>query len=273
MDIIVDSGSTQSTWLLTGKEGTRELHTQGINALLHTEEQILSALAGLPPCEEVRKIRFYGAGCGPAFPEAGGRLRRILCRHFGTADIDLESDLTAAARALFGDGEGIACILGTGSNSGHCRNGSIVTNVPPLGYILGDEGSGSALGRRLLNGLFKGHIPLKEEFLDTCGLTCEQTLRRVYREPFANRFLASLVPFIADRIDRPEMRETVLACFSEFADRNLSRYPSGLPAAFVGGVAVRFEPLLREAMQKAGRDVAAIVKSPAEGLLKYHYGA
>lgn len=272
MRIIVDSGSTQSTWLLTENGATRQVRTRGINALLHTPEQIRETLAEVPPCGRAERIRFYGAGCGDAFPEASEKLRRVLAQRFGGAEIALHSDLLGAARALFGRGEGIACILGTGSNSCHCRGGEIVDHVPPLGYVLGDEGSGAALGRSLLNGIYKGHIPLQREYAEAFGLNREQTLRRVYREPFANRFLASLAPFVAAHAGMPEVRAMILRCFGEFAARNLHRYPAALPVAFAGGVAAGFEPLLREAMAAAGRPVAAVAASPAEGLIRYHDG-
>lgn len=274
MDIIVDSGSTRSTWLLVGADGVRRLQLPGINAVQHTSGQIGAVLDAVPACGAVGRIDFYGAGCGPSFPEASARLGGLLAARFGVdpARVVAQSDLTAAARALFGRGEGVACILGTGSNTGHTCDGRIVATVPPLGYILGDEGSGAALGRRLLNGVFKGYIPLREELMAACGMTYEEIIRRVYNEPFANRFLASFAPFVAGHLDRPEVRSLVLECFDEFARRNLSRYPQELPVAFVGGVAAHFEPLLRRAMQRSGRVVAKIVESPCEGLLKYHYG-
>ena len=153
-----------------------------------------------------------------------------------------------------------------------CRDGEILKNVPPLGYVLGDEGSGAVLGRNLVNGIFKGHIPLKEEFLAAHGLNYEEIIRRVYREPYANRFLASFAPFIRAHIDSPEIRELVLRSFRDFASRNLSRYPAELPVSLLGGVAAHFEALLREALEAEGRRVETIVESPAEGLLKYHYG-
>lgn len=274
MRILVDSGSTKCTWLLTGGSGTLQVRTPGINAVLHTAEQIRTLLATLPPCTEVvREIHFYGAGCGGAFPEASEKLRSELWRHFGCARIAVESDLLGAARALFGRGEGIACILGTGSNSGWCREGEIVQNVPPLGYILGDEGSGAVLGRNLLNGIFKGHIPLRDELATATGMSYEAIIRRVYREPGANRFLASLAPFIRERLDLKAVRAMVVGSFREFARRNLSRYPAGLPVACTGGVAAHFAHPLREALAEEGYAVAHIVESPAEGLLKYHYGA
>ena len=138
--------------------------------------------------------------------------------------------------------------------------------------MLGDEGSGAVLGRNLVNGIFKGHIPLKEVFLAAHGLNYEEIIRRVYREPYANRFLASFAPFIRAHIDRPEIRELVLRSFRDFASRNLSRYPAELPVSLLGGVAAHFEALLREALEAEGRRVETIVESPAEGLLKYHYG-
>lgn len=138
--------------------------------------------------------------------------------------------------------------------------------------MLGDEGSGAVLGRNLVNGIFKGHIPLKEEFLAAHGLNYEEIIRRVYREPYANRFLASFAPFIRAHIDRPEIRELVLRSFRDFASRNLNRYPAELPVSLLGGVAAHFEALLREALEAEGRRVETIVESPAEGLLKYHYG-
>ena len=159
-----------------------------------------------------------------------------------------------------------------GSNSCHCRGGEIVANVPPLGYVLGDEGSGAVLGRNLVNGIFKGMIPLREEFLTAFGLTYAGLIRRVYREPAANRFLASFTPFIRAHQDCVPVREMVVRSFGEFAARNLSGYPAGLPVAFVGGVAAHFEEPLREAMAAAGREVVRIVCSPAEELWKYHGG-
>ncbi len=270
--LIADSGSTKCTWSTDDGVRTTTVRTRGINAVQHSAEQIREALAELPPLGAVTTVRFYGAGCGGTFPEASEKLRRELEAHFGTTDITVESDLLGAARALFGRGEGIACILGTGSNSCWCRDGEILKNVPPLGYVLGDEGGGVHLGRNLLNGIFKGYIPLKEEFLAATGLSYEEIIRCVYREPYANRFLASFAPFILAHTACPEVREMVYRSFLEFAERNLSRYPQGLAISFVGGIAARFGELLREALAADGYRIGTIAESPAEGLLKYHHG-
>ena len=135
MKIIADSGSTKCAWLLTDGVHTSEYRTRGINAVQHSPEQIREALAELPPCGPVEAVYFYGAGCGGTFPEATEKMVRELRAHFGTGRIEAETDLLGAARALFGRGEGVACILGTGSNSCWCRGGEIVENVPPLGYV------------------------------------------------------------------------------------------------------------------------------------------
>ena len=234
MVLIADSGSTKCTWIASDGARTTNVRTRGINAVQHSAEQIREALAELPPCDGVTSVRFYGAGCGETFPEASEKLRRELEAHFGTTDITVESDLLGAVRALWGRGEGIACILGTGSNSCLCCNGEILKNVPPLGYVLGDEGSGAVLGRNLVNGIFKGHIPLKEEFLAAHGLNYEEIIRRVYREPYANRFLASFAPFIRAHIDRPEIRELVLRSFRDFRVPQPEPLSGGTPRIAAG---------------------------------------
>ena len=127
-------------------------------------------------------------------------------------------------------------------------------------------------GRNLENGIFKEHLPQRGDFLEACGMTYEELIRRVYNDPFATRFLASFAPFILDHIGCPEVRRMVLRSFGDFAERNLSRYPKGLPVSFVGGIAAHFGELLREALAGAGYEVKEIIESPAEGLLKYHHG-
>lgn len=133
MILLADSGSTQCTWIADDGVRMRTMRTRGINAVQHSDEQIRSSLAELPRLGSVTAVRFYGAGCGRTFPETSERLRQLLARHFGTQEVSVESDLTGAARALWGRGEGIACILGTGSNSCLCRGGEIVRHVPPAG--------------------------------------------------------------------------------------------------------------------------------------------
>ncbi len=270
MIIIADSGSTKCSWMAVEKGEVRRFRTRGINAVQQTEETIVATLRMLPAWGEAEKVWFYGAGCGSHFPKSQQTMIRLLSHHFHTPEVEAESDLTGAARALFGHGEGIACILGTGSNSCYCKGGQVIENVPPLGYILGDEGSGAVLGRNLINGVFKGRIPLHRELLAETGMNYEELIRHVYREEGANRFLGSLAPFILRHTDCEPIREMVVECFREFARLNLNRYPAQKRVACVGSIAANFDEFLREALLKEGFIIDKIVASPDEGLLSYH---
>ena len=216
-------------------------------------------------------IFFYGAGCTG---KARQRLINILTEMFiaWNAQIEAESDLLGAARALCGRREGIACILGTGANSCWYDGNEIKENTPPLGYILGDEGSGAVLGRHFLNALFKGRLSqsIKEKFLSESSLTYADIIERVYRQPLANRFLASTSVFIKKNIDIcPELRQLVIDNFCDFFQKNISNYPTSKPN-FIGSMAVVYEEELREAARLEGYEIDIICKSPMEGLIAFH---
>ena len=272
MVLIADSGSTKCTWIASDGARTTNVRTRGINAVQHSAEQIREALAELPPCDGVTSVRFYGAGCGETFPEASEKLRRELEAHFGTTDITVESDLLGAARALWGRGEGIACILGTGSNSCYYDGVRIVRNTPPLGWVLGDEGSGTYIGRQLVGTLLKGLCDesLRQLFFEEERLDYDEIIRRVYREGMANRFLASFTRFVARHIDRPELDELVCEAFRAFVRRNLAHYPADAEVSALGGVACHFERQLRHVLATEGMRAGRIVETPDEGLLNYH---
>lgn len=276
--LVADSGSTKCDWAVIGPETVERRRTAGINAVLHTPGQIDRALDEAFPADRPlhpRAVWFYGAGCGDSFAESTRVLRGRLVRRFGDCRIEIASDLLGAARALCCAREGIACILGTGSNSGLYDGNRIVDSVPPLGYVLGDEGSGAALGRRFLGDLLKGLLPrrLAEEFYAATGLDYAGVIARVYREPQANRFLASSVPFIRERIDRDDLKELVRGSFRAFVDRNLFRYPRHLEVSFVGGVAAAFENLLREVLAEKGYRAGRIISAPLDELVDYHHGS
>mgnify|MGYP000996989780 CR=1 FL=1 len=272
MVLIADSGSTKCTWIASDGARTTNVRTRGINAVQHSAEQIREALAELPPCDGVTSVRFYGAGCGETFPEASEKLRRELEAHFGTTDITVESDLLGAVRALWGRGEGIACILGTGSNSCYYDGVRIVRNTPPLGWVLGDEGSGTYIGRQLVGNLLKGLCDesLRQLFFEEERLDYDEIIRRVYREGMANRFLASFTRFVARHIDRPELDELVCEAFRAFVRRNLAHYPADAEVSALGGVACHFERQLRHVLATEGMRAGRIVETPDEGLLNYH---
>ncbi len=285
MILIADCGSTKIDWCLARRDGSESVSavsrvfTGGINAVMLTEEEIRQKIAEelLPQLDdnasEVEEIYFYGAGC--LADEVCDNVRRALAACIPSVKrIDVHTDLLAAARALCGHSEGIACIMGTGSNSCYYDGKEIAENVSPLGYILGDEGSGAVLGRRLVGDVLKRQLPadLCEKFLDQYQLDRLTIIRRVYREPQANRFLASLSPFLLQNIECPQVRELVLSSFSDFFRRNVMQYPGvdRLPVNFVGSVAWYYRPLLEEAARKCGCRIGEVLKSPMEGLMKFH---
>ena len=216
-------------------------------------------------------IHYYGSGVRPELEEV---MQRLLLSAFPSATfVEAHGDLLGAARAVVGSQEGIACILGTGANSCLYDGRQIIQNTPPLGYILGDEGSGAVLGKRFLNALYKGFVPasLVAGFQEDIGMGMSAVIARVYREPMANRFLASLSPFISRHIDVPEVRQLVVDNFCDFVRRNVVQYDRrDLPVGFVGSIAWHYEDQLREAASLEGFIVGRVLKSPIDGLVAYH---
>lgn len=277
MILIADSGSTKTDWVLIGNDGqvVGEVTTAGMNPFHQTNEELVSILKGMSLTnayeEEKISLFFYGSGCTP---EQIPRLRELLSQNLPNIWVcDVYSDLMGAAHALCGHQEGIACILGTGANSCLYDGKQIIQNTPALGYILGDEGSGAVLGRKFINALYKGRLPqgLREAFEQKTGLTMSAVIQRVYREPQANRFLASLSLFIGKHQDVPEVRQLVVGNFREFLRHNVKPYGRPeLPIGFVGSMAYHYESELREAAQLEGFVVGTVVKSPMSGLIRFH---
>lgn len=279
MFLIADSGSTKTDWCLC-KKGTalNNLQTQGINPYHQSEEAIEGVireelLPQIPQTIEISKLNiiFYGSGC--ANETACKRVQDAIHKVLGTNSITIHSDLLGAARALCGHEEGIACVLGTGSNSCLYNGKEIIANIPPLGYILGDEGSSAVLGRRLVGDCLKNQLPevLRNEFLTEYGLTQEIILEKVYRQPLANRFLASLTPFLSKHREVPEIHKLLVESFTDFFVRNVKQYRRPwLPIHFVGSIAHAFSAELKEAAESLGMELGTILQSPMEGLVKYY---
>ncbi len=274
MKLIADSGSTKTDWaIFDGGNIAGRLRTQGINPVMQSGEAIDGIIAGellaaIADPGAVDTIRFYGAGCREGTIP---KMRRALSRAFPLAtDIEVSNDLLAAARALFGKGEGIACILGTGSNSCLYDGRAIVGNVPPLGYILGDEGSGAVLGRLLVGALYKGGLDgsVRELFERETGLDVSGIIRNVYGEPMGNRFLASLSRFVGAHIDDAGLRELAKENFRAFFRRNVDAYGRrDLRVGAVGGMAHHYRGLFLEVARERGYGVAKVMESPMEGLI------
>ena len=274
MMLIADSGSTKTDWAWI-ENGTivHRVTTAGINPVHQGEEDIEKVVEQLFPRKNtsLKWVFFYGAGC---IPEKKGVVEKVLRKVFPEAErIEVESDLLGAARAVCQHQEGLACILGTGSNSCFYDGEKIVGNIPPLGYILGDEGSGAVLGKLFLNALFKGALPdgMKEDFLQSSGLSYPEIIQRVYRQPMANRFLASTSLYISEHLDVPALRELVKQNFRDFFHKNIAQYGRhDLPVGAIGSIAYHYRDLLQEVAEEEGYKLSTVAKSPMEGLVTYH---
>lgn len=277
MQLIADSGSTKTEWMLIEK-GTvlKQLITKGINPFFQTEEEICAELKVtlIPQLEsgKILQIHFFGAGC--ALPERKAQVGNALKVLFANAEISVESDLLGAARALLGREKGIACILGTGSNSCFYDGENIVENISPLGFILGDEGSGAVLGKLFVGDCLKSQLPeaLRDKFMDEYQLTPAIILDRVYKQPFPNRFLASFMPFLAAHQLEPAVYNLIYNAFVAFLRRNVMQYDySSYPVSFTGSVAYYFADILRKAAADCGINVDKIEKNPMKGLVEMYY--
>ncbi len=278
MILIADSGSTKTDWCVVEKgELVQRIFTKGTNPFFQSEEEISNEIATalLPELKsnEFDAVYFYGAGCG--FPDKIAVVHRALTMHLNVkGEVEVATDMLAAARGLCGREAGIACIMGTGSNSCYYDGENIVANVSPLGFILGDEGSGACLGKLMVGDLLKNQMTpeLKEKFLAQFNLTPADIIDRVYRKPFPNRFLASLSPFLAQNISEPCVHDLVLNSFKAFFKRNIMQYDNyqNLKVNFIGSVAYYYKEVLAEAAQAMGIQIGTIIQSPMEGLIKYH---
>ena len=276
MMLIADSGSTKTDWcVILDNTPIKRIGTKGLNPFFQSEEEIQQELTHslLPQLPEgtIDSVYFYGAGCTP---EKAPTLRRAIADSLPVVgNIKAYSDMLAAARGLCGREAGITCILGTGSNSCFYDGKEIVNHISPLGFILGDEGSGAVLGKLLDADILKNQLSpaIKEVFLKQFDLTVPEIIDRVYRQPFPNRFLASLSPFIAQHLEEPGIRQLVLGSFIAFLRRNVMQYDyTQYPAHFIGSVAHCYKEILQEAAQETGIRIGKILQSPMEGLIQYH---
>ena len=275
MILIADSGSTKTSWVYIDKNKKEFLQTNGINPFFRSSQDIFEELTKTNLVlfsKDIKEVYFYGAGI--IDKEKAKVVTIALSKLFPNATFDAQSDLLASAHATLGKSEGIACILGTGSNSCFYDGNEIVAHVPPLGYILGDEGSGSALGRKLVADYLKGIMPdnLKEKFTNRFGYVYGDYLEGAYKKEKPNKFLASFVPFLKENIDQEYSRNLIVHSFEEFVQRNIIQYPGNkkVKICFVGSIAFYFKEQLELVLAKNGMQLGIIVKEPLEGLIKYH---
>ena len=270
--LIADGGSTKIDWTVVSGISQKTFRSPGINPVLWDIGKIEQMLQeGLPHeiLSDVESVYFYGAGClGRSAEKMQEALMRVVAQD---AEIEVESDLLGAARALFGNERGIACILGTGSNSALYDGKEIISNIHPLGYILGDEGSGASIGKHFLNALYKGRLPesLRKDFETETGLTYDDVIDHVYRQPMANKFLASLVIFVSKR--RKECAELLNEEFENFIEKDILPYNHcELPVGIVGGVGYEFHDELKEIFLRHRLKLNKVVAKPMENLVDYH---
>lgn len=277
MILIADSGSTKVDWsVVENGKLVKQAKTKGINPFFQSEEEISNEIETTLilqlDTQDFDAVYFYGAGCTFDKVEV---VRRAIQKNIKVKnEIEVSTDMLAAARGLCGYVPGIACIMGTGSNSCSYDGKQIVENVSPLGFILGDEGSGAVLGKLLVSDLLKNQLTpgLKEKFLSKYELTVGDIIDRVYRKPFPNRFLSTFSPFVAENLIDPSIRNLVMNSFKSFLKRNVMQYNDWdkLPIHFVGSVAFNYQDVLQEAVNSMGMKVGKIIQSPMEGLIKYH---
>lgn len=276
MILIADSGSSKTDWRGIDQQGKiSQFRGVGFNPYYQTPEEMATELNDeflLKLKEEVLTVYYYGAGCST--PSNKSSVEKALKNLFCQATVYVEHDLLAAARSTCGHETGIACILGTGSNSCDYDGSIIVDTKPSPGYILGDEGGGSYIGKKFLQDFIHDEMPaqLKLKVMERFQLTNQLIQDNVYRKPFAGRYMASFCRFITEHIKEPYCYLLYYNSFQDFFKKHVMRYRNyeNKPVNFVGSVAFYNSNILRKAAQDLNIQVNIIIESPIAGLTLYH---
>jgi N-acetylglucosamine kinase-like BadF-type ATPase len=277
MILIADGGATKAEWVVIHPDHeTKPVETSGFNPYFSDshfiEEVVEKELAPFLEASKIREIYYYGAGCSTI--SKCNVVEHALIKEFPNAQVEVNHDLLGAARSLFGRTEGIACILGTGSNSCFYDGEDVVENVSSLGYLFGDEGSGAYLGKLFMRDLLKGDTPntIHKSFMLEFGLNLENVLDAVYNKPHPNRFLASFALFIGQHMRSPYMREVVNRNFTDFFEEQVTRYHNyqSVPIGVIGSVGYHFRERLQKVAENYEVSITNIVQSPIGGLVNYH---
>ena len=277
MIVIADGGSTKCDWAIVDEVEANiveRFKTEGINPFAVSLEKISEVLhahfAPVVAKYDITNIYFYGSGCVFATVE---KVKSLLAEIVPSAEIFVGTDLDGAVNACCPDGNGIACIIGTGSSSAQHEGGVRTKQVPALGYLLGDEGSGPVMGRLILSDFLKGVMPehLSKAFAEEYGVTQAEALERAYHQPAANRYFGSFAPFLSKHLNDPYIRAFVKENLRRFVVRNICQYRTErYPANFIGSIASVFEEILSEVLAEEGVRKGVISSSPMELLVKYH---
>ncbi len=277
MLLIADSGSTKTDWALVDETGkSTRFHTIGYNPYFVDSDKIYQSLSDtlLSKIEvlKVNAVFFYGAGCSAT--EKIAVVNAALAKSFPNAQIEVNHDLLASARALLGTNKGFVAILGTGSNTCIYDGVRIEKNIDSLGYLLGDEGSGSYIGKNVLKKFMRQELPedLRKKFEQKYNLSNATILDAVYKKPLPNRFLASFCKFADENKDHQYIRTIVKESFDDFFKQLVIKYPSYQTLSFncVGSVGYVFKDILIEVANSYGMKVGKLIASPIESLVNYH---
>jgi N-acetylglucosamine kinase-like BadF-type ATPase len=278
MIIIADGGSTKTNWCLVTEEGKKVyFNTEGYNPYFSGTEYIIQSLNESLPTDlekdEITEVNYYGAGCST--PEMRKIVEEAMKVVFSKSKVNIGHDLLAAARALLGNTEGFAAILGTGTNTCIYDGKEVVHNIDSGAYILGDEGSGCYIGKKLLTDYLRGYMPepVRNLFWETYKLTPDDINEQVYTQPRANRFCASFSKFVYDNNVHIEYsRNLVRTSFEDFFRNLVTHYPDYQKYSFncIGSVGYNFRNVLEEVVTENGMKVGNIIRSPIDNLVKYH---
>lgn len=274
--LIADSGSTKCEWSLINDGKKKTIITQGISPYFLNSEQIILLLQKelMPKLKNVTVDEIYYYGTGLSNANNVKIVKIALKKLFTTAIIDANHDLLAAARALCGNKKGIACILGTGSNSCYYNGKKIVKNSPGLGYVLGDEGSGAYLGKKVIQYYLYNTFDedLMNRFEKQFNTNKNEILESVYKKPLANRYLATFAKFLADNRGHFMVENIIEDCLNDFFFTHLNKYSESwiLPIHFVGSVAYGFKDILKDLCSSYELELGTVLKKPMEGLINYH---
>lgn len=276
MLLVVDSGSTKSDWVLVQNQENLSFNTMGLNPYFHDEDTVYNAIHSNTELfhfsEIVSELYFYGAGCSA--PHLNSIIERGLQRAFPNAIIHVGHDLTACAYATYTGIPAISCIIGTGSNSCYFDGNEVSEVIPALGYILGDEGSGSYFGKQLLANYLYKRLPehIHQSFFNETGLDKDQIVEHVYKQPNANVYLASMMKFIIKHANDPYIEEMIFKGFVHFIDIHVKCYENHrvVPVHFIGSIAYLFRKQLEKACGVNNVELGNIVQKPIDGLIAYH---
>ncbi len=276
MIVVVDSGSTKADWKMINSAGTKTISTMGFNPVFHSENKIYQELqeafdGSVRPAEATR-VFYYGAGCWDA--KLKGVVHNALSRIFYNANIEVEHDLLGAARSTCGREPGIACILGTGSNTCLYDGTNVIDNVTNLGYLIGDEGSGTHLGKSLIRAYFYRELPhsLKKKLEEAYPGGKQEMLGNIYGKETPNVYLASFTKFMSQNIEHPFIQRLLYNSFAEFIDRHVRKYQNhlALPIHFIGSVAYYFQDSIRIVLEERAMHSGIFIQKPIDNLVSFH---